>query len=215
MSMLVLAGCTPIGAGTMRFVYAHPHNPDALVKVIRSDMLQSRWGGRKHWLKRRARARQFTVYLREIKEYVALRARDPLAAPITRVLGLVETDQGLGMVVESVRGRDGGLAPTLADLYARDGYLPWMREAMDALFDELIRCGVVLSDSHPCNFVYGSTGDEPPRFVMVDGFGEKNVLPLCSISARYNARNTRRLHRRMLSQLFALPSAASPGAASP
>lgn len=210
MSMLVLADCTPVGAGTMRFVYAHPENPDALVKVIRGDMLQSRWGGRRHWLKRMARARQFTVYLRELKEYIALRAREPVAAPITRVFGLVETDQGLGLVVESVRGPDGALAPTLADLYRRDGFQPWMCEGIDTLFEELIRCGVVLSDSHPCNFVYGSSGGEPPRFVMVDGFGEKNVLPLCSMSASYNARNTRRLHRRMLSQLFALQAMPSP-----
>jgi hypothetical protein len=204
MKRLLLAHLSPVSAGTMRSVYFHPERDDALIKVIRQDMLEQRWGGRRNWLKRMARARQYTVYLRELREYVALRAQDATSAPIARVFGLVETDLGLGLMVERMRGPDGGLAPTLADLYRRDGMQPWMQQGIDALFDELQRCRVVLSDSHPCNFVYGSSAGEASRFVMVDGFGEKNVVPFCSMSARYNARNTYRLYQRMKRQLYAL-----------
>jgi len=191
----------------MRYVFPHPDRPDAVIKVIRPDMLEARWGGRRGWLKRRARARQYTVYLRELREYVALRAREPVAAPFVRIFGLVETDLGLGQVVECVRGEDGALAPTLDVLVARHGLADWIREGVDGLFDELLRHRVVLSDMHIGNVVYGHSGDEPLRFVLIDGFGEKNVVPLCSMSERFNTRNTRRLYARLARQMAELAAA--------
>lgn len=208
--MLRLADVEPLAVGQMRHVYRHPERADALVKVIRADMLEQRWGGARNWLKRRARARQYTVYLRELHEYVALRARDAHAAPIVRVHGLVETDLGLGQVVEYMRGEDGGLAPTLERLLARHGDAAWIRRGVDGLFASLLEHRVVLSDMHVGNIVHGCGDQGEPRFALVDGFGEKNVVPLCSMSAAWNARNTRRMHRRLMRQYSALSGVATP-----
>lgn len=201
MPRLELANQVALGGGTMRRVYLHPERADSLVKVIRADMLEQRWGGWRNWLKRRARARHFTVYMRELHEYVALRARHPDAAPIARVYGLVETDLGLGLVVERFQASDGRLAPTLLDLCQEHGLAVWILQGIQDLFRELADCHVVLSDTTPTNIVYGSSHGEPPRFVVVDGFGEKNVVPLCSMSPAYNRRRLGQLYRRMLGKL--------------
>ena len=86
--------------------------------------------------------------MRELHEYVALRARHPDAAPIARVLGLVETDLGLGLVVERFQGPDGGLAPTLVDLCKEHGQAGWILQGAEALFRELADCHVVMSDAY-------------------------------------------------------------------
>lgn len=202
--MLSLADVEPLAVGQMRYVYRHPDRADALIKVIRPDMLEQRWGGARNWLKRRARARQYTVYLRELREYVALRARDALASPIVRVYGVIETDLGLGQVVEYLQGEDGGLAPTLEQLVARHGDAPWIRQGVDGLFASLLEHHVVLSDMHAGNIVHGRSDYDVMRFALVDGFGEKNAVPLCSMSAAYNARNTRRMYRKLMLEYGAL-----------
>ncbi|HEY0179395.1 MAG TPA: YrbL family protein, partial [Dokdonella sp.] len=167
---------------------------------------ERRLGPQAPWYKRRARARQYVVYVRELKEYIAARANagrgDP---PIARMIGLVETDLGLGLVSEAVRGDDGALAPTLAAVYARNGgFAPWIDRALDAFVDGLLACDVIVGDMHAWNLVYGTDSRGGPRFVMIDGFGEKHVIPRSSMSRRLNAWNTRKLYRRMRRRLVEL-----------
>jgi hypothetical protein len=201
---LSLAAHTPVAQGYMRRVYAHPHRDDALVKVIRADTQRARTQGARNWLKRRGRTRQHVVFLREIREYLALRARAPNVAPISHIFGFAQTDAGLGLVVERLQGEDGALAPTLIELYRRHGDAPWLREGIDALFDALRDHHVVVSDVNPGNVVYGCGSDGVPRFALVDGFGDKNVVPLCSLSRRYNAYVLRRLQRKLMTRLATL-----------
>jgi hypothetical protein len=200
-ALLRLAGNEPLARGLMRHVYAHPHRDDVLVKVVRADAIEQRFRGARGWLRSRARARQYGVYLRELGEYVALRAREPVAAPIVRVYGLVETDLGLGQVVERLHGEDGGLAPTLERLVLRHGDAAWIRDGVERLFDDVLAFGVILSDMHVGNIVHGIGADGVPRFTLVDGFGEKNVVPLCSMSRRYRMHVVRKLQRKLHGQL--------------
>lgn len=198
---LALHGRTPVAEGYMRRVYAHPHRDDALVKVIRADTQRARTQGARNWLKRRGRTRQYVVFLREIREYLALRARAPQAAPISHIFGFEHTDAGLGLVVERLHGEDGALAPTLIELFARHGDAPWLRAGIAALFDALREHHVVVSDVNPGNVVHGRGSDGVPRFALVDGFGDKNVIPLCSLSKRYNAYVLRGLQRKLMRRI--------------
>lgn len=204
LTALSLAAHTPVAQGYMRRVYAHPHRDDALVKVIRADTQHARTQGARNWLKRRGRTRHHAVFLREIREYLALRARAPGIAPISHIFGFVQTDAGLGLVVERLHGEDGALAPTLVELYGRHGDAPWLREGIDALFDALRDHHVVVSDVNPGNVVYGCGSDGVPRFALVDGFGDKNVIPLCSLSRRYNAYVLHRLQRKLMRRIARL-----------
>jgi hypothetical protein len=152
--------------------------------------------------------------VRELKEYIATCARHPdRHAPISRMVGLVQTDLGLGLVVEKVRGADGGMAPTLATRYAAEGGFSASIERDLAEFRaSLLACNVIVGDLHAWNIVYGTDSRGGPRFVMVDGFGEKLAIPLTSMSRRYNRHNTLRRIQRMrlqLPQLVPLPGTAA------
>jgi hypothetical protein len=201
--LLHLTEATALATGQLRHIFEDPRDPTQLIKVLRADAIERRWGPDAPWYKRLPRVRHYTGFVRELKEYIATRARAPERhAPIARMIGLVETDLGLGLVTEKVRGSDGGLAPTLAVLYERErGFSATMERDLARFLDDLLACNVIIGDMHAWNIVYGrdSRGDE--RFVMIDGFGEKHAIPFTSMSLRVNARNTRKLYLRMREQL--------------
>lgn len=209
--MLELADLAPLITGNVRAVYQHPLHAELLVKVIHSDALERRWG-RGRWWKRLPRTLQYTGFARELKEYIALRARAPDAlAPVARMVGIVDTDLGLGLVSEKVVDRDGRLAPSLhAICRGRSATPDWAETALARFLDELLRCNVIIGDLHAGNIVHGSDsrGGEP-RFILVDGFGEKNVVPFNSMSRWRNRRHTEHQYRRLRAELaqLAAPSA--------
>ncbi|HEV7491995.1 MAG TPA: YrbL family protein [Rhodanobacteraceae bacterium] len=199
---LALASTTPLAVGHLRYVFQHPHCADVLVKIMRADAVASRWNGPRRWHKRLPRTRHYVGYLRELKEYIGARARAPdVDAPIARMIGVVETDLGLGLVSEKVVGADGGLAPTLAAIYERGGFTAELDAALALFFAGLLEANVIVGDMHAWNIVYGSDSRGGPRLVMIDGFGEKHAIPLSSMSRAVNRYRTRRLYRRMLAQL--------------
>lgn len=199
-AILRLRDAKPIAVGQHRAIYAHPRDATLLVKVIREDVAKTRW---QRWPKRLQRALHYTGFVRELKEYIAVRARHPQAdPPISRMLGVVDTDLGLGLVSEMVAGPDGHAAPTLAALYERErGFQPWIEQALETLLRDLLASEVILGDLHPWNIVHGSDSRGGPRLVVVDGFGEKHLLPIRSMSRALNRGNTERLFRRMRGNL--------------
>ncbi|MGH8174398.1 MAG: YrbL family protein, partial [Rhodanobacteraceae bacterium] len=160
---LRLAGATPIAIGQLRAVYQHPLHRDELVKVIRPGMAEARLKRRSSWLKRLPRAKHYVGYLREIKEYVAARARTPdRDPPIARMIGVIDTDLGLGLVTEKVVDADGALAPTLAAMYERSrGFTPAIDTALATFLEGLLACNVIVGDMHAWNIVYGSDSRGP------------------------------------------------------
>lgn len=200
--MLELAQLRPIALGHQRAVYQHPDDENLLIKTMRPEAVAKRWDAPGKWLKRLPRTRHYVGYLREIKEYIATHARAGADPPLVRIAGLVETDRGLGLVCEKVRGSDGGMAPTLLTCYVEHGgEPPWAPAALAAFCDGLLRNHVIVGDLNAANLVYGSDSRGGPRLLMVDGFGEKNAIPLASMSRRLNRHFTLRRHRRMLRDL--------------
>ena len=201
--ILQLSSANALATGRLRHVFDDPRDPDLLVKVVRIDSVERRWGASASWYKRLPRARQYTGFVRELKEYIVAQARNPdHPVPIARMVGLVDTNLGLGLVTEKVRSPDGGMAPTLAARYEREGGFSDAIERDLALFlDGLLACNVIVGDLHAGNIAYGSDSRGGPRFVLIDGFGEKHAVPFTSMSRRLNARNTRKLYARMREQL--------------
>jgi hypothetical protein len=72
-----------------------------------------------------------------------------------------------------------------------------LRTAFSALVARLLECNVVLGDLNGANLVLRDAGAAAARLVVIDGFGEKNLVPLRSMSRRWNRCNTRRLARRL------------------
>ncbi|MGN6327823.1 MAG: YrbL family protein [Rhodanobacter sp.] len=193
--MLQLSQATPITTGRHRHIYQHPDQPDQLIKVMRTDLPgKSPTRG----FRLTSRTGPYRGYVREFKEYLASRHADPGPSPLAPVIGLVDTDLGLGLVVQKISGADGGLAPTLISLIRRDGLTPELQQALDTLLAALLRHDVIATDLHAYNIVYGSDGSSAPRLMMIDGFGEKNIIPHRSMSRSHNAARTRRKFERMI-----------------
>lgn len=202
--MIELSRSTPLAIGHLRAIHAHPDRADLLVKVMRAEAVAKRYDAPGQWLKRLPRVRQYGSFLREIKEYLAAHARFARAdPPLVRIAGLVETDLGLGLVCEKIVAADGSLAPTLHALYRREGKAPaWAAAALERFLDEALRHDLIVGDLHAGNLVYGNDArGGPPRLLLVDGFGEKSLIPLGSMSRAINRRNTLRRYRRMLGHL--------------
>jgi hypothetical protein len=198
--MLKLAHLKPLAIGNVRAIHQHPQQADLLIKTIRAEALARRWDAPGRWLKRLPRARHYSGFVRELKEYIAIQARSPGGIPpIARMTGIVETDLGLGLVSEKVIAPDGAIAASLHTLYLRHGgATEWTDAALDRLLADLLRYNVIVGDLHPGNIVYGSDSrGGPPRLVLIDGFGEKNILPRNSMSRWFNRHNTLRLFRRL------------------
>jgi hypothetical protein len=200
--ILALAAAEPLAVGHLRSVFQHPVQRDELIKVMRADAVASRWNAPGRWHKRLPRTRHYVGYLRELKEYIGVRARAPeIEAPIARMVGIVDTDLGLGVVSEKVVDANGALAPTLAAVYEKRGFTPELGAALLQFLAGLLAGNVIVGDMHAWNIVYGSDSRGGPRLVMIDGFGEKHAIPISSMSRAINRYRTNRLYKRMLAQL--------------
>lgn len=205
--MLALRHATPTATGHLRAVYAHPERPEWLVKVMLPEAIDRY--RRAVWYERLARTGPYRGFVREFKEFLASRHTAGGPSPLARVIGLAETDLGPGLVVEKVTAADGSLAPTLDAWVRRDGFTPAVAAALDAFLAAMLEHNVIAGDLHAWNVVYGSDSWGGPRLVMIDGFGEKNVIPHCSMNRRHNAARTRHKFDRMVARTRATQRDAS------
>jgi len=191
--LVCLSGLQPLARGRCRAVYRHPENPRWLIKIIRPEAPP-----RDPWYKARRRYGPFLPTLRELKEFLSIHARRPEdQALVENIVGFVQTDLGLGLIVELLTGPGGEPAPTIAALAGRGGFGPAERAALDAFFSRLMDSGLIIGDLHLRNVVYAHdarTGES--RFVLVDGIGDKLFIPLNTISRGFNRwTKRRRIHR--------------------
>lgn len=210
--MLRLSQHEPVARGRLRNVYLHPDDRGLLVKVIRADAVARPWG---KWYKFRRRFRQYLCYMREIGEYVAVHARQGGNPPfLQEVKGFVETDMGLGLVVKAVYGEDGALAPSVRSML-RDGIFDDAAErALQSFFRDLLASDVIASDLNGGNVVYAYDRELGHHFVMIDGLGQPNLIPLKCFSRTINRRGKlRRIGK--LSRQVAEARAPGGGAAVP
>jgi hypothetical protein len=209
--MLTLRGTAPVARGHKRFIFQHPADPALLVKVMQPDVVEERWGSaNRPWYKTSRRYGQYISLRREISEYLAVAVKFPGGVPVLQKLGgIVDTDYGIGVVVEKLVGRDGGLAPTLSTLVRRSGITPEVLQKIEQFKDELIKYNIVIGKLHAHNLVLAVRGGEE-RFVAIDGYGETALIPIHTWSARINAAHTEGRIRRLVRKLHRLPAAQPP-----
>lgn len=199
--MLKLRDVKPVAQGHKRFVFQHPADPTLLIKVWQPDVVKERWGERP-WYKVTRRYGQYISLQRELSESLALAVRFPGGVPVLQKFGgIVDTDYGIGVIVEKLIGRDGGLAPTLGTLGQRYGVTPHILQKLDQFRDEMIAYGVVIGKLHAQNVVLAVRNGEEERFVMVDGYGETAFIPVHIWSAYLNEAHTRRRIKVMIERL--------------
>jgi hypothetical protein len=196
--MLKLRNLKPLAVGSTRAIYQHPHADNLLIKVIRFAGVKKRWR-RMSFIKMRRRTGYYHVYFREIKEYIAIKAKYAKHPPwLQRIDGFIDTDRGLGMVVEKLKNRKGQLAQNLKYIITENGLSPRIRKQLDRFVQSIRRYeNVVISDLNLRNILYTYDPKIGDRLVLVDGLGEKLVFPLHSMFGFLNRRNTREHIRRL------------------
>jgi hypothetical protein len=196
--LVELKAARPLVAGAYREVYQHPSDPDLLIKVI-LPLVFERHALRATWFDKWQGVGAYRSLLREIEKYVVLRGRGLHDLPfIQHFAGLIETDLGLGMVVGKVRGRDGGLAPTLTEVVREKGLDADLNARIGALRDDVIRHHVVFGDISANNIVEAADAAHGHRLVIIDGLSDRLWLPVNSLSLTfYRAYCDRRFARMM------------------
>ncbi len=185
-----LSESQPIANGTVRSVFDFPGQPDLLIKVFTrsQDRVSHRLGKRLVW--RLFPEAQYRSTLKELE--CELRVSLKLGAdiehsPLSRMLGVVQTTRGAGVVVERIAGLDGGLAPKLSEV-CRGGLDATALEALNVFVGQMFDLHIVARDIKRSNIVYGTRGAGQACF-LIDGYGERNLIPLRSLSQRLNDRS--------------------------
>lgn len=189
---------TPLTQGRMRIVFLHPRNPSLLVKVIRPDIIDQRWGSGAPWYKKRRRYGQYISFIRETEEYIAGCSGGGDAPPFAqKILGYVETDYGLGMVVGAVLGRDGNPAPTLGQIVLQGGLDDKVKADLETFVSSVVNSDLIVADFNLHNIVYGHDERHGDHFVLIDGLGLSTILPFKTLSRAFNRLSKRGRVKRM------------------
>ncbi len=175
-----------LAQGNSRLVFRHPENSDYLIKVMRPDKIDERFGSGAKWYKRLRRLGKYLSYHREIEEFLAVHTATDQAPPFLQtIIGFTETDLGLGLIILGAFQENGDLAPSLGHLLKKHRYDKKMEAALEACFSEILASPVIISDLNVGNFVYL---EEHQHFIMIDGLGNANPLGFKAFSKRLNRR---------------------------
>lgn len=186
--MLSLKHLKPIAVGSTRLVYPHPTDPDLLVKVMQPDVQRRHRSGSR--LRQLRRGRVCKIFLREIREQLILSAHGESPGQFLQLIhGFAETDAGQGMIVEALRGRNGDYAPTLENVASGGAFNDEARAHFQAFSHALLNSRIILTGVHPMNVLYACDEMRGRRFVLIDGFGERAVIPVMGLSRTLNRRN--------------------------
>lgn len=184
---LQLTRQAPLASGSGRHVYAHPEQPGVLIKVIRPDLTRAR------------AARVRTAIHRKIHAYVDVHLRESAPLPFLQtVLGFVNTDLGLGLLVEAVTDENGALGPTLTALLHSKRYSAEHAAALAEFIRRIQASPVIAADINSHNLVFTRSPDGIARFVLIDGLGDKTLIPFGRLFPFLNRRQKRKRIERLL-----------------
>ncbi len=200
----LLQATEPLYRGYQRLVFQHPDQPELLIKVVRSDYAEAKFGPGSPFHNRHRRCRHYQVFLRELQEYLVACARSADCLPfLQEIVGLVHTDLGLGMVVRKVCGPDGKPAPSLSRLAGQGALDAARMQLLDRCLEVLQASAVVVDDLNPGNLVLGTEPSGAERWVLIDGLGSSTLIPLKALVPWANRQSKRRRIARLRAQLIA------------
>lgn len=203
--MISVEDCARIGRGTMKNVYQHPRDPHKVIKTIRPELVASDGGfANKGPIRRAMFQGVYRQFRRHILQYLQLcksaHGTGRFSFPIETPLGLVGTSEGLGLITEKITGPDGDCW-TLSRLATGPGLERKHHEALARFFDDCVRLHVVFGEVNYGGLMYTESRSDRPEFVLVDGIGEKLLIPVRAMSPTISARYVRKVERRILERL--------------
>lgn len=197
--------CVRIGRGTIKNVYQHPDDAHKVIKTIRPDLVAGDGGfARKGKIRRSVFQGVYRPFRRHMLQYLQLcksaYGTGRFTFPIETPSGLVATSEGLGLIVEKITGPD-GKCWTLRDLAKGPGLEPKHRQALARFFDDCVRLHIVFGEVNHAGLMYTEARSGRPEFVLVDGIGEKLLIPVRAMSSTISARHVRKVQRHILNKL--------------
>lgn len=191
---LNLTSQTPLASSTEKEIYQHPDKDELLIKIWQTKYLD--------FLKQQdpiqtslRRLPKYTGCLKEITEHLYIREKGEESRFVQNIVGLIDTDLGMGVVVEKITQKNGQLAQNLTDVIANNHYHLPQEQAMSELIAWLRSTGVIIRDLTLRNLVWDECNS---RFVIVDGLGGKARCSLRSFSSWYNRRSNNKRADKLL-----------------
>lgn len=194
-----------IGQGASKKVFLHPCEDGKIIKLMRPEVVADDGGFSSHSkLKRKMFQGVYRQFRREVIQYLQLCKNDykknNFTFPVEIPYGFIETDQGLGLVVEKITGPS-GKGETVSDLCKSGNFTEKHRKALRKFFDDCCAMHIVFGEVNPAGIMYTESRRGFPEFVLVDGMGEKLFIPLRAMSQRINARYVRKVEARIKQKL--------------
>ncbi|MCA0926975.1 YrbL family protein [Ruegeria profundi] len=202
-NQLKLKNSQVISQGNRQFVYQNPDDPNTLLKVPQphttngqANLVTDSWFDRKF-----RRSTTYKGFLREFHESFDLMVRfqnrsDPI--PVCEVRGVLQTDIGIALVYERISDPDGQLSPSLQELAESGRLTPHHLDCLDKHFDELIEAKVLVSNKNTRNIVFQTFPDGSGRWVWIDSFGSKQIVPVRRWFQFLNRRKINQIRERFM-----------------
>ena len=201
-----------IGKGCSKIVFQHPHDQNKVIKIMNPERV-SKFGGFNNHSKFKQRFAQgiYRHFRRELIQYLQLcklhYKANSFVFPVETPYGFVETNQGIGLVVEKIVSPN-QQGVTLYELCEQHLFEEKHEIALKDFFDACCDLHIVFGEVNIAGIMYTEQRNNKPEFVLVDGMGEKLFIPLRAMSKRINAHNIRKVEfniRKKMEQLLASP----------
>ena len=194
-----------LGSGTQKLVYQHPEDATKVIKVMSPSRAGEDGGIVNQGALRRHYAHGiYRQFRRELLQYLQLcknsYAEKRFVFPIETPHGFVATDQGLGLITEKIIGPSGE-AEVLFDLCESGRFGAKHAQALAQFFDACCDLHIVFGEVNKAGILYTESRTGHPEFVLVDGIGEKLLIPLRRLSKTISSRYVRKVEQKILQQL--------------
>lgn len=190
---LVLADNDLIAKGNDRYVFQHPHDSQLLIKVVIPGIA-----------KYKSKIRE--IY-RDVEECKPNNQTDSLY--MQKMIGLVETNKGVGQIIVKECDEDNNIAQTLYQLALNKKLDGSKLQKLNVFLAWFVNTSVIINSLHCKNIVYAwDNVRQEYRFKVIDGFGDKTLFQVSKLSASIRDKNKIKCLKRMLRDLNRLLSEA-------
>jgi len=203
--MVLVENLKLLGQGTQKTVYEHPDDYNKAIKVMKPKHATAN-GGRagQHYLRAHRSQGIYRQFRRELLQYLQLcknnYSNQNLTFPVETIYGFIATDQGLGLITEKVISpNDSPL--TLYELATENTFSDKHAKALGQFFDDCCELHIVFGEVNIAGIMYTEQRQDFPEFVLVDGIGEKLLIPFRAMSRSINSRKIRKIERAIKSQI--------------
>nr|WP_314704288.1 YrbL family protein [uncultured Comamonas sp.] len=206
--MIKLNNDNYLGQGSVKKIYQSESADSQIIKIIHPHLVSSQGGFKNQgFLKQKLFQGAYRQFRRELIQYLQLcknhYGTGQFTFPVETPYGLVATDRGLGLVTEKIVAPD-GKGWTLSQLVRAQGLELKHYQALERFFDDCVRLHIVFGEVNIAGIMYTESRNGRPEFVLVDGVGEKLLIPIRAMSSWISGRYVRKVQRRIMRDISAL-----------